>query len=76
MRKEGNSTASTIGGVDGLAVVLRGQGSDGKPEIVTVHTALLPGSRFFYMITATPEAEVDVYREAFNRVVASIQFVN
>ena len=76
MRKEGNSTASTIGGVDGLAVLLRGQGTDGKPEIVTVHTALLPGKRFFYTITVVPEAEVDVYREAFNRFVASIQFVN
>jgi len=43
---------------------------------VTVHTALLPGGRFFYTITVAPEAEIDVYREAFNRVVASIEFVN
>jgi hypothetical protein len=76
MRKEGNSTASMIGGVAGLAVLLRGQGADGKPEIVTVHTALLPGKRFFYTITVVPETESEIYREAFTRVVASIQFVN
>ena len=76
MRKEGNSTASTIGGVDALATVLIGPGTGGRMESVTVHTALLPGSRYFYTITVAPEAEVDVYRETFNRVVASIQFVN
>ena len=76
IRKQGNSTASTIGGVNALAAVLLGAGADGKPEIVTVHTALLPGSRFFYSITVAPQAEIDIYREAFNRVVASIQFVN
>ena len=54
MRKEGNLTASTIGGVNALAAVLTGAGAGGKTEIVTVHTALLPGSRFFYTITVTP----------------------
>jgi outer membrane lipoprotein SlyB len=76
MRKEGNSTASTIGGVNALAAVLTGPGTAGKVEVVTVHTVLLPGSRFFYTITVAPEAEIDVYREAFNKVVASIEFVN
>ena len=76
MRQEGSSTVSTIGGVHALAAVLKGSGTNGKPEVVTVHTALLPGSRFFYTITVTPEAEIDVYREAFNRIVASVQFVN
>jgi hypothetical protein len=76
MRRDGNATALTIGGVDGLASVLIGKGTEGKPEIVTVHTVLLPGKRFFYTITVTPEADIDIYREVFNRVVASIQFVN
>lgn len=76
MRKDGNSTALTIGGVDGLASVLTGKGANGKTEIVTVHIVLLSGKRFFYTITVTPEAEIDIYREVFNRVVASIQFVN
>lgn len=76
MRKEGNTTALTIGGVNALAVVLKGSGSAGKTEIVTVHTVLLSGSRFFYTITVAPDTEIDLYRETFNRVVASIQFVN
>ena len=75
LRKDGISTASMIGGVDGLATVLIGKGADGKTEIVTVHTTLPPGQRFFYTITVVPEAEIDIYREAFKRVVASIEFV-
>jgi hypothetical protein len=76
LRREGNSTALTIDGVDGLVSVLIGKGADGNPEIVTVHAVLLPGKRFFYTITVSPEAEIDSYREVFNRVVVSIQFVN
>jgi outer membrane lipoprotein SlyB len=75
-RKQGNSTASTIGGVDALAATLVGPGADGKTEVVTIHMALLTDSRFFYTITVVPEAEVDAYRETFNRVVASIEFLN
>ena len=76
MRKEGASTAATIGGVESLVTVFIGPGANGKPEIATVHTALLPGKRLFYTITVAPEAEVEVYREAFNKVVGSIEFVN
>lgn len=76
LRQDGSSTASMIGGVDGLATVLIGKRPDGMTEFVTVHTALPPGQRFFYTITVVPEAEIDVYREAFKRVVASIEFVN
>ena len=74
MRKQGELTTSMIGAISGMSIPLVGVGLDGKPEIVTVHTALLPGARFFYTITVAPEAEADVYRAAFNRVVASIQF--
>lgn len=76
MRKEGQPTALTIGGVNGLATLLTGPGSGDRTEVVMVHTALLPGSKFFYTITVAPEAEINVYRETFNRVVGSIQFVN
>jgi outer membrane lipoprotein SlyB len=76
MRKQGNPAASTIGGVDALGATLVGPGTAGKTEVVTVHMALLTGSRFFYTIAVVPEAEVDVYREAFNRVVGSIEFIN
>ena len=76
MRKEGNANVSTIGGVNGLATLLIGPGTGDRTEVVTVHTALLPGSKFFYTITVAPEAEINVYRETFNRVVGSIQFVN
>ena len=76
MRREGSSTVSTIGGVNALAVVLKGPGSAGKTEVVTVHTALLSGGRLFYTITVVPDTEIDIYREAFNRIVGSIQFIN
>jgi hypothetical protein len=76
MRREGDAMAATVGGVDGFVSVIIGPGSAGKTEVATVHTALLPGSRFFYAITVAPEAEIDIYREVLNRVVASIQFVN
>jgi hypothetical protein len=76
MQKQGNSTASTIGEVNGLVAVFVGPGTEGITEVVTVHMALLPGSKFFYTITVAPEAEIDVYREAFKRIVASVQFVN
>ena len=76
MRKQGDPSASMIGAVNGMSTVLVGVGTEGIPEVVTVHTAMLPGSRFFYIIAVAPEAEIDVYREAFNRVVGSIQIVN
>jgi hypothetical protein len=76
MRRDGNSTAVVMSGVDALASVLIGKGTGGKPEIVTVYTAILPGKRFFYVITVAPETEIGIYREAFDRVVASIQFIN
>ena len=76
MRQEGDATGLMIGGVNALAVVLKGSGANGKTEIVTVHTAALTGNRFFYTITVAPETEIDAYREAFSKVVASVQFVN
>jgi outer membrane lipoprotein SlyB len=76
MRKQGELINSMIGAVNSMSIMLVGVGPDEKPEIVTVHTALLSNNRFFYTITVAPQAEVDVYREAFTRLVASIQFVN
>lgn len=76
IRRDGNFMASTIDGVSALAIVLKGPGSAGKVEVVTVHTALAPGNRFFYTITVVPEAEVDAYRETFSKVVTSIEFVD
>ena len=76
MTRQGDLTASMVGTIDGMSIVLAGVGSEGKPEIATVHTALLPGNRFLYIIAVSPQAEIDVYREAFNRVVATIQIIN
>lgn len=76
MRLEGDATGLTIGGVNALAVVLKGPGTNGKTEIVKVHTAVLSGNRFFYTITVAPETEIGDYREAFSKIVASVQFVN
>jgi len=76
MRRDGNSTFVMMNGVEALVAVLTGKGTEGKPEIVTVYTAILPGKRFFYMIAVAPEAEIGIYREAFDRIVASIQFIN
>jgi len=76
MRKQGDSTAAMIGAVSGLSIALVGVGPEDKPESVTVHTALLSGNRFLYVIAVAPQAEMDGYREAFSRVVSSIQIVN
>jgi hypothetical protein len=76
MQKQGDATAATIGGVNGTVVLFAGPGSEGITEVVAIHTALLPGSKFFYAITVAPEPEIGVYREAFNKVIASIEFVN
>jgi hypothetical protein len=76
MRRQGNSTPMTIGGVNALVAVLIGPGTASKTEVVAIHMVLLSGNRLFYAITVAPETEIDAYRETFNRVVASIQFVN
>jgi outer membrane lipoprotein SlyB len=76
MRRQGSSTPLTIGGVNALVALLVGPGTAGKTEVVSVYMVLLSGNRFFYAINVAPETEIDAYRETFNRVVASIQFVN
>jgi outer membrane lipoprotein SlyB len=68
MQKQGNSTAATIGEVNALVAVFVGPGTEARTEVVTVHTVLLPGSKFFYTITVAPEAEIDVYREASTKL--------
>ena len=48
----------------------------GKLEMVTIYTVFLSRDRLFYAAAVVPEPDSDAYREAFNKVVGSIRFVN
>lgn len=74
LHKQGNSSNTTMAGREAVVTVLSGVGSEGRAEVVTVHVTMLSDTKLFYLITAVPEAELDAYREAFNRVVGSIRF--
>jgi outer membrane lipoprotein SlyB len=75
LRKLGELTPAMIGSVSGFSVLLAGVNGAGKPEMVTVHTALLPGNRFFFVISVAPQEEQEIYNAVFSRVIASIQVV-
>jgi hypothetical protein len=74
MHKQDAPTRSSIASHPAIVNVLAGVGSQGKPEIVTVHTALLANRQFFYAIAVVPESDAESYREAFRSVLASIEF--
>jgi hypothetical protein len=74
LHRQGSSSNATIGGRAATVSILSGIGSEGRNEIVTVYVTLLSNSRIFYAITVVPEADAEVYRNTFKRVVESIQF--
>jgi outer membrane lipoprotein SlyB len=76
MQRQGNGSAAMVGGRAAMVNVFSGRGSQGNIEVVTVHTVLLGGGRLFYMIAVAPEQEIDSYRDAFSRLVSSIEFIN
>ncbi len=76
LQRQGNSTNASIGGRPAVVNVLSGVWSDGKTEIVTVYTLLLPNGQFLYMTAVTPESDAAQYREAFNKILAGIAFNN
>jgi hypothetical protein len=76
LQRQGSSSISLIGGLSAISNTLSGRDGEGKLEVVTIHTVCLSGNRLFYAAAVVPEADADAYREAFNRVVSSIRFVN
>jgi hypothetical protein len=74
LHRQGSSSNTTISGSAAMVSVLSGIGSEGRNEIVTVYVALLSNSRLFYAILVVPEAESEIYRDTFKRVVESILF--
>jgi outer membrane lipoprotein SlyB len=76
MQRQGNGSASVVGGRAAMVNVFSGRGSQGKIEVVTVHALLLGGGRLFYTIAVVPEQEIDSYRDAFSKLVSSIEFIN
>jgi hypothetical protein len=76
LQRQGSSSTSLIGGLSAISNTLSGRDGEGKLEVLTIHTVCLSGNRLFYAAAVVPEADADAYREAFNRVVSSIRFVN
>ena len=74
LRKQGNSSNSTIAGRDAMVTILSGVGNNGRAEVVAIHVALLSDTKLFYVITVVPEPELEAYRGTFSRVIASIHF--
>lgn len=62
---------------DGLTAVLSNVSRlSGEFEQVSVSTAHLPGGSLLYVIGVAPQMEAGIYRNAFNRVLESIQIVD
>ena len=67
------STFSTMIGSPALVTMLSGKGKEGRIESVTVHTAMLPNGRLFYVVTVVPEQEAAGYVEAFRAMLQSLR---
>jgi hypothetical protein len=76
LHRQADLVTSMIGDRTAFVSALTGRGMEGRMEIVTVHTTFLSPGKIFYTITVVPEVESSLYREAFNSIVRSIQFVN
>jgi hypothetical protein len=48
----------------------------GKPEVVTVYTALMNNGLMLYMIHVAPEAEQSKYSRAFSEMVRSMRLLS
>jgi outer membrane lipoprotein SlyB len=74
LKQVGSRVTITIDGRPGLKTMLGGVGRDGKQESACVYTTLLRGQQLFYVITTVPEADVDSYTGAFQKLIESIKF--
>jgi Zn-dependent protease with chaperone function len=74
MRRNGNSSSSTLGGRRALATTLTNvSDATGQPEQIVLYTALLSDGGLFYAIGVAPSNEFGTYQQVFNRVVRSVQ---
>jgi hypothetical protein len=74
LRVEGSARRVNFGGRNGLRVTLRNASqASGREEVVVVTTALLEDDNLFYSVGVAPVAEIDRYRQAFQRVNESVR---
>jgi Zn-dependent protease with chaperone function len=74
LRVEGQAQRVTFGGREGLRVVLRNASrTAGREEAVVVTTTLLPDNNLFYSVGVAPVSEFGAYRQALQRVNASVR---
>ena len=63
-----------FGGRPGFATVVAGPSTaTGVIEIDTTYATILADGRFFYIITITPEDEIQTYKSAFERIISSLR---
>jgi predicted Zn-dependent protease len=66
--------AINFGGRQGFATVVAGPSTvTGVIEIDVIYTTMTSDGRLFYLVTIVPEDEVEAYKSAFERIIASIK---
>ena len=64
----------TVGGKPGLGTVIAGQSPvTGELEVDVVYTTVMADGKLFYIITAAPKSEYEVYKPAFEDMMASVR---
>ncbi len=76
LHRLGSQESLSIGGRPALKTVYGGAGRQGRQELVCVYTTLSSAKQLFFIITVIPEAEAEVYRDAFNKLIDSVRFTN
>jgi len=74
LRKTGTYENETVGGRQGLSVLLSNTSeANGRPEVLVVLTSFLRSGELFYFIGVAPESEYRNYERTFQRMVQSIE---
>jgi hypothetical protein len=74
LRESSNASRVTVGGQQGLGVLLSNVSETGGEERIAVYTTLLRDGTLFYVIGVAPGDEYAAYSNTFSKVVRSIQF--
>ena len=73
LRKSGGYQRESLGGRDALSVSLTNVSEmTGRPEVVTVYTAMLRNGDLFYVIAVAPEDKIQDYQRTFMVVVGTV----
>ena len=73
LRRNGSYERETLGRRDALSVSLTNVSElTGRPEVVTVYTAMLRNGDLFYLIAVAPQDEIQDYQRTFMAIVGTI----